>query len=76
MGRKRYTPEQIITMLREAEVPHSQGFKMADVYRKLGTTAQTYCRWRKEHGGMRGDQAKRLKELEKESKWNNPSYST
>jgi len=67
MGRKRYTPEQIITMLREAEVLHSQGFKMVDVYRRLGISAQTYSRWRKEYGGMRVDQAKRLKELEKEN---------
>jgi len=67
MGRKRYTPEQVITMLREAEVLQSQGAKMADVCRKLGISAQTYCRWRKEYGGMRVDQAKRLKELEKEN---------
>ena len=67
MGRKRYTPEQIISMLREAEVLQSQGTKMADVCRKLGISAQTYCRWRKEYGGMRVDQAKRLKELEKEN---------
>jgi len=67
MGRKRYTPEQIINMLREAEVLQSQGSKMADVCRKLGISVQTYCRWRKEYGGMRVDQAKRLKELEKEN---------
>jgi len=67
MGRKRYTPEQIISMLREAEVLQIQGSKMADVCRKLGISAQTYCRWRKEYGGMRVDQAKRLKELEKEN---------
>ena len=45
----------------------SQGAKMADVCRKLGISAQTFCRWRKEYGGMRVDQAKRLKELEKEN---------
>jgi transposase-like protein len=67
MGRKRYTPEQIISMLREAEVLQIQGSKMADICRKLGISAQTYCRWRKEYGGMRVDQAKRLKELEKEN---------
>ena len=67
MGRKRYTPEQIISMLREAEVLQIQRSKMADICRKLGISAQTYCRWRKEYGGMRVDQAKRLKELEKEN---------
>ena len=67
MGRKRYTSEQVITMLREAEVLQSQGAKMADVCRKLEIYAQTYCRWRKEYGGMRVDQAKRLKKLEKEN---------
>lgn len=67
MGRKRYTPEQIISMLREAEVFQSQGSKMGDICRTLGISAQTYCRWRKEYGGMRVDQAKRLKELEKEN---------
>lgn len=51
MGRKRYTPEQIISMLREAEVLQIQGSKMADICRKLGISAQTYCRWRKEYGG-------------------------
>jgi len=65
MGRKLYTPEQIISMLGEAEVLQIQGSKMADICRKLGISAQTYCRWRKEYGGMRVDQAKRLKELEK-----------
>jgi len=67
MGRKRYTPEQIISILREAEVLQIQGSKMSDVCRKLGISAQTYCRWRKEYGGMRVDQAKRLKELEKDN---------
>ena len=67
MGRKRYTPEQIISMLREAEVLQIQGSKMADICRKLDISAQTYGRWRKEYGGMRVDQAKRLKELEKEN---------
>ncbi len=67
MGRKRYTPEQIITMLREAEVLHSKGMRMSEICRQLGISAQTYCRWRKEYGGMRVDQAKRLKELEKEN---------
>lgn len=63
MGRKRYTPEQIINMLREAEVLKSQGFKPGEVYLKVGISAQSYYRWRKEYTGMRVDQAKRLKEL-------------
>jgi len=67
MGRKRYTAEQIIGMLREAEVLHSQGMTIGEISRKLGITEQTYYRWRKEYGGMRVDQAKRLKELEKEN---------
>ncbi len=67
MGRKRYTAEQIIGKLREAEVLQSQGMSIGDISRKLGITEQTYYRWRKEYGGMRVDQAKRLKELEKEN---------
>jgi len=67
MGRKRFSPEQIITMLREAEMLLTQGTPVAEVCRKLGETEQTYYRWRKEYGGMRVDQAKRLKELEKEN---------
>jgi putative transposase len=67
MGRKRFTAEQIITMLREAEVLLSQGASVSDVWRKLGISEQTYYRWRKEYGGMRIDQAKRLKELEQEN---------
>jgi transposase-like protein len=67
MGRKRHTPEQIIRKLREAEVGLAKGQPMAEVARKLGITEQTYYRWRKEYGGLRVDQAKRLKELEKEN---------
>ena len=67
MGRKRFSPEQIITMLREAEVLLTQGTPVAEACRKLGVTEQTYYRWRKEYGGMRVEQAKRLKELEKEN---------
>ena len=67
MGRKRFTPEQIITMLREAEVLLNQSHPVAEVCRKLGVSEQTYYRWRKEYGGMRVDQAKRLKELEQEN---------
>ena len=67
MSRKRYTPEQIIGMLREAEVSLSQGQSVARVSRSLGISEQSYYRWRKEYGGLRGDQVKRLKELEKEN---------
>ena len=67
MGRKRYTVEQIIAKLREAEVELAKGQTTADVVRKLEITEQTYYRWRKEYGGLRLDQAKRLKELEKEN---------
>ena len=67
MGRKIYTAEQIIGMLREAEVLQGQGMTIGDVSRKLGISEQTYYRWRKEYGGMRVDQARRLKELEKEN---------
>jgi putative transposase len=67
MARKRFSPEQIITMLREAEVLLSQATPVTEVCRKLGISEQTYYRWRKEYGGMRVDQAKRLKELEQEN---------
>jgi len=67
MPRKRYSPEQIINSLREAEVLLSQGNTAAQAARHLGITEQTYYRWRKEYGGMRINQAKRLKELEKEN---------
>ncbi len=67
MGRKRHTPEQIIGKLREAEVLLAQGLTVPQVSRKLGVTEQTYYRWRKEFGGMRVNQAKRLKDLEKEN---------
>jgi putative transposase len=67
MGRKRFTAEQIINMLREAEVNLNQGSTVGEVCRKLGISEQTYYRWRKDYGGMRVDQAKRLKELEKEN---------
>ena len=62
---KRYTPEQIINSLREAEVLISQGRTAGQAARYLGISEQTYCKWRKEYEGMRINQAKRLKELEK-----------
>ena len=65
--KKRHTAEQIVAKLREAEVELATGRKVPEVVRKLGITEQTYYRWRKEYGGIRVDQAKRLKQLEKEN---------
>jgi transposase-like protein len=65
--KKAFKPEQIIGKLREAEVLLSQGLTVGEASRKLGITEQTYYRWRREYGGMRVEQAKRLKELEKEN---------
>jgi putative transposase len=67
MKKKGFTAEQIIGKLREAEVLLGQGSTVGEVSRKLGITEQTYYRWRREYGGMRLDQARRLKELEKEN---------
>ena len=65
--RKRFTTEQIIGFLREAEVLLSQGYKLGDVCRKLAISEQSYYRWRKIYGGLKMDQAKQLKELEREN---------
>ncbi len=67
MPRKRYTSEQIISKLREAEVELARGKKIPQVCKQLGVTEQTYYRWRKEYGGLRVDQAKRLRDLEREN---------
>ena len=67
MGSKRHTPEQIINKLRQAEVELANGATVPQACRKIGVTEQTYYRWRSEYGGMRLDQAKRLKELEREN---------
>ncbi len=67
MGRKRHTAEEIIGKLRTAEIELAKGLGTAEVVRKLGITEQTDYRWREEYGGLRLDQAKRLKELEKEN---------
>ena len=67
MGRKRHTPEQIITALREAEVGLARGKSVKLMSRELGITKQTYYRWRREYGGMKVSQARRLKELEREN---------
>jgi putative transposase len=67
MAKKGYTPEQIINKLREAGILLSQGETVAEISRKIGVSAYTYYRWRREYGGMRVDQARRLKELEQEN---------
>ena len=67
MGQKRDTPEQIIGKLRQAEVRSAEGARVAEIVRELGITEQTHYRWRREYGGLKVAQAKRLKELEKEN---------
>jgi len=67
VARRRYKPEEIIAKLREAEILLGQGMKVAEVVRELGIHEVTYYRWRKEYGGMRVNQMKRLKELEQEN---------
>ena len=67
MAKKSHSPELIINKLREAEILLNQGANVGDASRKIGVTEQTYYRWRKEYGGMRIEQAKRLKDLEKEN---------
>ncbi len=67
MGRKRFSSEQIIVKLREAEIIESKGLTQIEAANKLGIAEQTLIRWRKEYGGLRVDQAKRFKELEKEN---------
>ena len=63
----KFKPEEIIAKLREAEVELARGKKIPEVCKQIGVTEQTYYRWKKEYGGLRMDQAKRLKELEKEN---------
>ncbi len=67
MARKRHTPEQIIQKLREVEVLLGRGASIIDAVRQIEVTEQTYYRWRAEYGGMRTDQARRLKDLETEN---------
>lgn len=67
MPRKRYTPEEILQHLRTVEPETGKGLAMLEACRKLGITEQTYYRWKKEYGGLRVDQAKRLKGLEQEN---------
>ncbi len=67
MGRRHFKPEQIIHMLREAEIKLAGGKKISEVCRELGISEQSYYRWRKEYGGMQVSQAKKLKDLEREN---------
>ena len=67
MGRKRFSAEEIVNKLRQADVELSRGVTVAQACKQIGVTEQTYYRWRKEYGGMKVDQAKRLKELEKQN---------
>jgi putative transposase len=67
MGKQRRTAEQIIAKLREAEVLQGKGMPLEEILRQLGISDATYYKWRKEYGGLRVDQARRLKELEQEN---------
>ena len=67
MAKKGFAPERIINKLREAELLLNQGATIAAISKKIGASDHTYYRWRKEYGGMRVDQARRLKELEQEN---------
>jgi hypothetical protein len=67
MGMRRFKPEQIVTMLRQIEVAVGNGKTMPQACKEAAITVQTYYRWRKEYGGLRLDQARRLKELEREN---------
>jgi len=67
VSKKRYGSEQIITKLREVEIMLSKGSTIGEASKRIGVTEQTYYRWRKQYGGMKVEQAKRLKDLEKEN---------
>jgi putative transposase len=67
MAKKVHKPAEIVSKLRQVDVPHSQGMSMADAIRHIGVPEVTFYRWPKEYGGMKTDQLKRLKELEKEN---------
>jgi putative transposase len=67
MARKRHTAEEIVAKLRQVDVLMAQGRQVADAVRAIGVTEVTYYRWRNEYGGLKGDQVKRLKELETEN---------
>jgi transposase-like protein len=67
MKRRHHTPEQIIRKLREAERMLGEGKTIPEAAKELGISEQTYHRWRNQYGGMKADDAKRLKELEREN---------
>jgi putative transposase len=67
MPQKRHKPEEIVAKLRQVEVLSAQGRPVAEAIRSIGVTEVTYYRWRNEYGGLKGDQVKRLKDLEKEN---------
>src|SRR6202521_625455 len=67
MAKKRHKPEQIVAKLRQVDVLTSQGTPIVDAIRSIGVTEVTYDRWRNEHGGLKSDQLKRLKDLETEN---------
>jgi len=67
MQRKRHSPEQIVRKLREADVELGAGASVAEVCKKLGVSEPSYCRWRNQYGGLKADDVKRLRELEKEN---------
>jgi putative transposase len=67
IARKRHTAEEIVSKLRQVDVLMAQGRPVAEAIRTIGVTEVTYYRWRKEYGGLKGDQVKRLKELETEN---------
>jgi len=68
MARKRHTAEEIVAKLRQVDVLISQGRPVAEAVRSIGVTEVTYYRWRQEYGGLKGDQVKRLKELEENTR--------
>jgi len=67
MSRKRYSPEKIIGMLREAEIVLAQGMTIGQVCRELSISEQTYYRWRKQYGGLKMSQARRMKDIQREN---------
>ena len=76
MARKRHTAEEIVAKLRQVDVLMAQGGLVADAVRAIGVTEVTYYRWRNEYGGLKGDQVKRLKELEPETPVSGERYQT
>ena len=67
MAKRSYKPEEVVSKLRQVDVLHSQGMSMVDAIRQIGVSEVTFYRWRKEYGGMKADQLRRLKDLEKEN---------